>query len=122
MTVAWTLRSAQSSAIHPTSSRGPSARFWKIALGCLWLAHRNEALDPAWDHLRRAVLGAPLRGYLLQAPFAAMVTRRLDVNVRPAAAADPWAMRFALGGVALAVPLGDRARVSRDVAIGAGWE
>lgn len=95
---------------------------WKIALGCIYLTNRGEALDPRWDHLRRGVLGYPFAGYLLQRPFTAGITRRLDVNVNVADPESPIAMTFVLGGVALAVPIGLGATVARADVVRAGWE
>jgi hypothetical protein len=93
---------------------------WKMALGCAWLARGAEALDPRWDHLRHAVLGAPLRGYLLQRPFVVAVTRHLDVRVdldRPSA---PDAITFALGGVVLGAPLAQDAAITPRARAGSG--
>lgn len=95
---------------------------WKIALGCIWLDRREAALDSRWDDLRCAVLGAPFRGYLLQAPFTVAVTRRMHVDVRPDTPAEPSAMGFFIGGVALAVPLAAGARITRADARRDGWE
>lgn len=95
---------------------------WKIALGVIWLGHGTDALDPKYDALRRAVLGAPFNGYLLQAPFVVRVTRRLDIDVGIDTPEDPWAMRFSLGGVALAVPLSEGAPVRPKDAAAQGWE
>lgn len=95
---------------------------WKIALGSAYLAHGRDALDPRWDHLRRAVLGAPFKGFLLQMPFTAQITRLLDVNVNLSAPADPEAMTFAMGGVAFAVPLADRTKITRATVRQAGWD
>ena len=95
---------------------------WKIALGVAYLGRGSEALDPRFDHLRRAVLGAPFKGFLLQRVFVVTITRRLAVDVSLDTPGDPWAVRFALGGVALAVALEDGARVTRAQARQAGWE
>ena len=98
--------------IHPKQPDPPDivARtiraLWKIALGVMWLGYGpQEALDPRWDHLRTAVLGAPFKGYLLQAPFQVMVTRHLHVDLTLEHAERPDAMVFSMGGVALALPL-----------------
>ncbi len=95
---------------------------WKIALGAIWLRDGPEVLDPKYDALRLAVLGAPFNGYLLQAPFVVRVTRRLDVNVGIDRPENPWAMTFILGGVALAVPLTEGAPVRPKDAKEHGWE
>ena len=95
---------------------------WKIALGCAWLKGGDEALDPRLDHLRHAVLGAPFKGYLLQQPFTAMVTRRLHVEMSFRDPADPLAMRFLMGGVEFAVPLAPGVRFEKGEARRAGWE
>jgi hypothetical protein len=72
--------------------------------------------------MRQVILGAPFKGYLLQAPFAAQVTRRLDVNIDFRTPSDPLAMTFVMGGVALAVPLAPGAKISPAEARDAGWE
>ncbi len=95
---------------------------WKIALGCAWLSDRDASLDPRWDYMREVILGAPFRGYLLQAPFTAQVTRRLDVNVNFTTPAQPSAMTFVMGGVTLSVPLAPGAKVDPADAHAAGWE
>jgi len=95
---------------------------WKMALGIIWLADQERALSREWDHLRCGVLGYPINGYLLQWPFTARITRRMDVNVSLEAPESPVAMRFVLGGVALAVPIAQGARIARDEVTAAGWE
>lgn len=95
---------------------------WKIALGCIWLAQGDDALDPRWDHLRLAVLGAPFEGYLLQAPFVAMSMQGLRVNVHTDMPCNPAAMTFAMGGVAFAVPLAQGAPISRPDAARMGLD
>jgi len=94
---------------------------WKIALGSAWLRYGKEALDHRWDHLRHAVLGAPFRGFLLQAPFTATVTRQLRVEISLDKPSDPFAATFVMGGVALAAPLASGARVTRAEAERIGW-
>jgi hypothetical protein len=64
----------------------------------------------------------PSGGFLLQAPFTAMVTRRLEVQVDFRAPENPWAMAFAMGGVALGVPLAEGVAMTRDEARSAGWD
>jgi hypothetical protein len=95
---------------------------WKIALGCLWLGRRSEALQPEWDPIRQAVLGTPFKGWLLQAPFTARVTRRLDVRVNFDEPTSPLAMIFVLGGVALAVPLAGGATLEQAEWKARGWD
>jgi hypothetical protein len=95
---------------------------WKIALGCLWLARPSDALQPQWDLIRQAVLGAPFTGWLVQAPFTARVTRRLDVRVDFDKPASPLAMSFVLGGVALAVPLTGGATLEQAEWKARGWD
>ncbi len=95
---------------------------WKIALGVMWLADRQAAMAPEWDHLRRGVLGTPFRGYLLQFPFTALITRRLDVNLRLNRPESPMAMSFVLGGVALAVPIAVGVQIDPQEVVAAGWE
>jgi hypothetical protein len=74
-----------------------------------------------WDHLRFGVLGYPFTGYLLQKPFTAMVSRRLDVRVDTETPASPTAMLFVLGGVALALPITQGATIAKADAVEAGW-
>lgn len=95
---------------------------WKITLGCPWLARGDESLDPRWDHLRRVVLGAPMRGYVLQQPFSFMVTRRLAIEIDANDPTDPCAIIFALGGVVLAAPIAPGRKVSIDEVRAQGWE
>jgi len=95
---------------------------WKIALGIMWLADRERALSREWDHLRCGILGYRFSGYLLQWPFTALITRRMDVNLSLETPESPTAMSFALGGVALAVPIANGARIARDDVTAAGWE
>jgi hypothetical protein len=95
---------------------------WKIALGALYLAQPERAISPECGHLRHAILGAPFKGYLLQAPFMALVTRQIAVNANFDAPADPWAMTFTMGGVALAVPLADGTKLLPADARRDGWE
>lgn len=95
---------------------------WKIALGCIWLARGDEALDPRWDHLRHAILGAPFKGYLLQAPFVAMRTRSINVEISTERANNPMAVTFVMGGVALAVPLEQGVRISPPDVRRMGWD
>jgi hypothetical protein len=94
---------------------------WKIALGAIFLRDRNEALDPMWDHLRFGVLGYPFTGYLLQKPFTAMVSRRLDVRVDTETPESATAMLFVLGGVTLGLPIAQGATIARAHAVEAGW-
>lgn len=95
---------------------------WKIVLESFWVLEPERAMSPDWDHLRHAVLGAPFKGYLLQAPFMAMVTRRLAVNANFDAPEDPCAMTFEMGGVALAVPLASGVKLVHADARCDGWE
>jgi hypothetical protein len=95
---------------------------WKMALGAIWLADPERALSREWDHLRCGVLGYRFSGYLLQWPFTAIITRRMDVNINSEAPESPVAMSFVLGGVALAVPIAKGARIARDDVASAGWE
>jgi hypothetical protein len=95
---------------------------WKMALGIIWLADRERALAPEWDHLRRGVLGYRFSGYLLQRPFTARITRRLAVNVNLRAPETATAMTFTMGGVALALPIAPGAQVRRDEVVRAGWD
>lgn len=96
---------------------------WKIALGCAWgTTGRDFALDPRWDDLRRVVLGAPFRGYVLQAPFEARVTRRLDVNVAFNSPDRPDAITFEMGGVRLAAPLAAGTSITLATAKKEGWD
>jgi hypothetical protein len=67
---------------------------WKIALGAFYLAQPERAMGTEWDHLRHAILGAPFKGYLQQAPFIALVTRQIRINANFDAPADPRAMTF----------------------------
>lgn len=95
---------------------------WKIALGVMWLANREAAMAPEWDHLRQGVLGTPFRGYLLQFPFTALITLRLDVNLALGMPESPVAMSFVLGGVALAVPISSGVQIDREEVVAAGWD
>ena len=95
---------------------------WKIALGVAYLSRGAQALDPRWDHLRHAVLGAPFKGFLLQRPFVVALTRRLYVDVKLDTPEDPWSIAFAIGGVSLAAPLMDGTSVTRGEVRRAGWE
>jgi hypothetical protein len=96
---------------------------WKIALGVAFLDRGRDALDPRWDHLRCGVLGAPLeKGFVLQRPFTAMVTRELHVHANFATPDLPDAMAFVMGGVALAAPLANHVKLSAAAIRAAGWE
>jgi HNH endonuclease len=79
---------------------------WKIALGVMrGYMGRPFALDPQWDGLREAILGAPFSGYLIQAPFRAVINGALNVNIEPQTPELPSAVTFQIGGVVLAAPL-----------------
>jgi hypothetical protein len=88
----------------------------------MWLRDREQALDPRWDHLRHAVLGQPFRGYLLQHPFTAAITRRLDIHIDLETPKSPVAMTFVMGGVGLALPLAPGVAVAHADVAKAGWE
>jgi hypothetical protein len=51
------------------------------------------------------VLGAPFTGYLLQAPFRAVIDGQLNMNIEPRRPQAPGAVSFKVGGVVLAAPL-----------------
>lgn len=87
----------------------------------VWLANREMAVAPQWDHLRRGVLGSSFRGCLLQLPFAALVRaagRESPTRHAGLAAGD----EAVLGGVALAVPISLGVQISRDDVLTAGWD
>jgi hypothetical protein len=95
---------------------------WKIALGVLrGYQGPSVALDPRWDGLREAVLGAPFTSYLLQAPFRAIATTSMNVNLE--LRADPPMITFQYGGVLLAAPLVPNTSPPSDVSqfIKDGW-
>ncbi len=92
---------------HPEPSVAVSVRaLWKIALGVMYGGiGPPAALDPQWDPLREAVLGAPFSSYLIQAPFRAVIDGKIDINIEPRAPTLPTAVTFKAGGVLLAAPL-----------------
>jgi hypothetical protein len=95
---------------------------WKMALGIIWLTDRERALSREWGHLRCGVLGYRFSGFLMQRPFTATITRRMDVSLSLEAPESPVAMSFVLGGVALSVPIAQGAQIARDEVTAAGWE
>jgi hypothetical protein len=92
---------------HPEPSIGLTVRaLWKIALGVMYGGlGPKAALDPKWDSLREAILGAPFSSYLLQAPFRAVIDGKIDINIEPQTPNIPAAVTFKVGGVVLAAPL-----------------
>jgi hypothetical protein len=79
---------------------------WKIALGVMYgYLGPRFALDPQWDSLRDAILGAPFSGYLIQAPFRAIIDGQLNVSINPQTPQSPSAVVFRVGGVILGTPL-----------------
>lgn len=72
--------------------------------------------------MRCGVLGYSFSGYLLQRPFTAMRTRRIDVHVNAETPKSPVAMLFAVGGVVLAAPLAQGATVAHADVVAAGWD
>lgn len=79
---------------------------WKIALGVMYgYLGPQFALDPQWDALREAILGGPFSGYLIQAPFRAVINGELNINIEPQTPEWPSAVTFHVGGVVLAAPL-----------------
>lgn len=54
--------------------------------------------------LRKAILGAPFSGFLIQAPFRAIIDGQLNVNLEPQTPESPSAVIFKVGGVILAAP------------------
>jgi hypothetical protein len=57
------------------------------------------------DPLRKAILGAPFSGYLIQAPFRAIIDGQLNVNLEPRTPEFPSAITFKVGGVIMSAPL-----------------
>jgi hypothetical protein len=94
---------------------------WKIALGAICYHDRAAALDARWDHLRCAVLGAPFRGFLLERPFILARTGHLHVVVSTEHPETPDAVQLQIGGLHVAAPLANGARVDVRQAGAAGW-
>jgi hypothetical protein len=92
---------------HPEPGVALTLRaLWKIALGVMYgYLGCRYALDPDWDALREAILGAPFSGYLIQAPFRAVINGELNINIEPETPEWPTAVTFQVGGVVLAAPL-----------------
>ncbi|HEV7943825.1 MAG TPA: hypothetical protein VGP17_13635 [Solirubrobacteraceae bacterium] len=92
---------------HPEPAVALTLRaLWKIALGVMYgYLGPDCALDPQWDSLREAVLGAPFSGYLIQAPFRAIIDGEIRVNIEPQMPESPSAVMFKVGGVLLSAPL-----------------
>lgn len=96
---------------------------WKMALGAIWHADREEALDPRWDHLRLVgVLGHSFRGYLLNQPMVVAPIERVHLDVRRETLADPGAVTFVAGGVVLSAPIMPGHLVAASELAAAGWE
>jgi hypothetical protein len=93
--------------LHPEPAVTLTLRaMWKIALGVMYgYLGPRFALDPQWDSLREAVLGAPFSGYLIQAPFRAIIDGEMKIDIEPQAPESPSAVMFKVGGVLLAAPL-----------------
>ncbi len=92
---------------HPEPEVALTLRaLWKIALGVMYgYLGPAFALDPQWDPLREAVLGAPFSGFLIQAPFHAIIDGQLHVGIRQQTPQSPSAVTFKVGGVILGAPL-----------------
>lgn len=95
---------------------------WKMALGLTWLYSPGEALRPEWDPLRRAVLGYPFSGFLLQRRFVIGVSNEFFVHADLNQPHEAMAMRFGFGGVRFAVPLKPGKLIQNKEFEDQGWD